>query len=164
MGEEDFSIEFWVRTSNAKNIVNIVDKRDAAPLGYLMFLYLGHPGFQLSNGGTFDQAIAMSVNIANGAWHHVAGVVKRLPPERFGIYVDGVKQPQTSKANAPLQNLDVPTPLWLGRHHANSFIPRDNIYFEGDLDELSFYQRALTAPEIQAIFRAGSRGKCRPGR
>jgi hypothetical protein len=30
------------------------------------------------------------------------------------------------------------------------------------MDELSFYHRALTGAKIQSIFRAGSRGKCRP--
>ena len=37
-------------------------------------------------------------------------------------------------------------------------------YYQGEMDELSFYHRALTAAEIQSIFRAGSAGKCRPGR
>ena len=55
------------------------------------------------------------------------------------IYVDGVKQPEVSMYSAPLVNLDVPTPVWLGRHHANSYVPREDIYFEGEIDELSFY-------------------------
>jgi hypothetical protein len=46
-----------------------------------------------------------------------------------------------SNGSAPLASLDVPTPLWLGRHHANSLVPREDIYFEGEIDELSFYHR-----------------------
>jgi hypothetical protein len=92
----------------------------------------------------------------------VAGVAKRLPLGSLEIYVDGVKQPDESAHWTPLANLDVPPPLWLGRHHANRLVPRENIFFEGEMDELSFYHRALTAAEIQSIFRAGSRGKCRP--
>ena len=165
MGEDDFSIELWIRTTDSLHgNPTIVDKRDRSPLGYVIFVYRGHPGFQVANEEMTDKAIPMSVNIADDRWHHVAGVVKRLPPEHFLIYVDGVKQQQESGRNAPLVNLDVPEPLWLGRHHANKFVPRDNIYFEGEIDELSFYHRALTASEIRSIFRAGSRGKCRPGR
>jgi hypothetical protein len=37
----------------------------------------------------------------------------------------------------------------------------NDIYFEGEMDELSFYRRALTAAEILAIYRAGPAGKCR---
>jgi hypothetical protein len=32
----------------------------------------------------------------------VAGAVQRLPLAHLGIYVDGLKQPETSKANATL--------------------------------------------------------------
>jgi len=32
--------------------------------------------------------------------------------------------------------------------------------FDGDIDEVSMYNRALTQPEIQAIYDAGSAGKC----
>jgi hypothetical protein len=164
MGEDDFTIELWVRTASSLHTPSIVDKRDHAPLGYLIFLYQGHPGIQVGNGANPDAALAKSVSIAGNAWHHVAGVVKRLPPEQFVIYVDGVKQPEVSMYSAPLVNLDVPTPVWLGRHHANSYVPREDIYFEGEIDELSFYHRALTAAEIRSIFRAGSHGKCRPAR
>jgi hypothetical protein len=52
-----------------------------------------------------------------------------------------------------LTNLDVPQPLWLGRHHANGYVDREDIYFQGDIDELTFYRRALTEKEIQSIFK-----------
>jgi hypothetical protein len=35
-------------------------------------------------------------------------------------------------------------------------------FFNGLLDEVSIYNRALTASEIQAIYAAGSGGKCPP--
>jgi hypothetical protein len=68
-----------------------------------------------------------------------------------------------NQAEAVLTNLDVPQPLWLGRHHANGYVDREDIYFQGDIDELTFYRRALTEKEIRSIFRAGAHGKCRPG-
>jgi hypothetical protein len=55
----------------------------------------------------------------------------------------------------------VAVPRRLGRHHANQSMTRNDRCFEGEMDELSFYHRALTAAEIQAIYRAGSAGKCR---
>jgi hypothetical protein len=160
VGEDDFTIELWLRTSDSVNTPSLVDKRDYAPLGYLLFTYKGHPGFQVSDGGKDHNVIAMSLNVADGRWHHVAGVVRRLPPEPLRIYVDGVKDPKGSAYAAPLVNIDVPTPLWLGRHHANKLMQTNEIYYRGDMDELTFYHRALTAPEIQSIFRAGSAGKC----
>jgi hypothetical protein len=164
MGEDDFTVELWIRTAESVHTRNIVDKRDHRPKGYLIHTYKGHVGFQVANEENVDSVVAMSVNIADNRWHHVAGVVQRLPLVHLAIYVDGLKQPETSKQNAPLANLDSTAPLWLGRHHANKMIDRDNVYFEGEIDELSLYHRALTSAEILSIFRAGSRGKCRPGR
>src|SRR5580700_7074283 len=42
MGEDDFSIELWVRTPSSLRTPSIIDKRDRAALGYLIFLYKGH--------------------------------------------------------------------------------------------------------------------------
>jgi hypothetical protein len=163
MGEDDFTIELWIRTTDSQHTCNILDKRDYSPIGYLIFLYLGHPALQIANGDRDTNAFAMSANIADSRWHHVAGVVKRLPPQPPEIYVDGVKQMQPEgRRNTPLVNLDVAAPLWLGRHHANRNVKSDKFDFEGEMDELSFYHRALTAAEIQSIYHAGSRGKCRP--
>jgi hypothetical protein len=161
VGEDDFTIELWIRTADSLSTRNLVDKRDYSPLGYLIFIWKGHPGFQVPNGDRPSQTIALSVNIADRRWHHVAGVVRRLPPQPIWIYVDGVKQPEESTDKATLVSLDVATPLWLGRHHANRLMQTNDLYFEGEMDELSFYRRALTAAEILAIYRAGSAGKCR---
>ena len=165
MGEDDFTIELWIRTADSQHTCNIVDKRDYGPLGYLIFVYRGHPALQITNGDGHNNTIAKLVNIADNRWHHVAATVRRLPPQPPEIYVDGAKQMQPEgRYNAPLVNLDVPSPLWLGRHHANKDVQRDKFDFEGEIDELSFYHRALTAAEIQSIYRAGSRGKCHPPR
>ena len=90
----------------------------------------------------------------------MAGVVKRLPPRPAAIFVDGVRQSTKYTEDVTLTNLDVPQPLWLGRHHANGYVDREDIYFQGDIDELTFYRRALTVQEIQSIYRAGAHGKC----
>jgi hypothetical protein len=164
MGEDDFTIELWIRTADTVHTRNIVDKRDHRPVGYLIDTYKGHVGFQLANEESTNSLFALSVSIADNRWHHVAGVVQRLPLAPFVIYVDGVKQPQTSRRNASLADLDVAMPLWLGRHHANKMIDSNDYYFAGEIDELSFYHRALTAAEIASIFRAGAHGKCLPGK
>ena len=46
VGEEDFSVEFWLRTTETR-IRNIVDKRDKTPRGYLVFIQRGRIGVQV---------------------------------------------------------------------------------------------------------------------
>jgi len=160
VGEDDFSIELWIRTKQSVGTPSIVDKRGHQPLGYLIFTYKGRPALQIADGSR-GRGPFWNVSIADGRWHHVACVVKRLPPQPAVILVDGVRQETKYHEDVTVTNLDVPQPLWLGRHHANGYVDRENIYFEGDMDELTFYRRALTAAEIRSIYRAGAHGKCR---
>lgn len=46
--------------------------------------------------------------------------------------------------------------LWLGRHSA---IDEGKTFFQGVLDEISVYNRALSAAEIESIYKAGGAGK-----
>lgn len=160
-GEKDFSIELWVRTTFAQGTRNFVDKRDSRPRGYAVFVERGSFGFQVAGG---EQQISVAVDrarmMADGQWHHVAAVAKRLPPQAPQLYVDGVLRANSGRL-MPLESIDNDVPLWLGRHHRNSFVPRDEIYFMGAIDELAFYRRALSAAEIKAIHAAGKAGKCR---
>ncbi len=82
-------------------------------------------------------------------------------PQPPTIYVDGVRHQHEAMQDATLANLGVSQPLWLGRHHANGYRDREEVYFQGDIDELTFYHRALTGKETRSIYRAGAYGKCR---
>ena len=100
-----------------------------------------------------NQDLYGSRNVNDGQWHHVAGVYDGA---NMFLYVDGtldVSQPATGSI---AQNS---APLRIG---ANASDGEDGTgyYFNGLIDEVSIYNRALTASEIQAIYTAGSGGKC----
>lgn len=159
-GEENFSVEAWVRTTNGKSVRNIIDKRDPNARGWLIYIRSGSPGFQVVNGPEITDAIATATNIADGRWHHIVGVAKRLPPQAPMVFVDGQLRVQSGR-NVTLADISNTAPVWIARHHANVYVKRENIYFDGDVDELSFYRRALTPAEIASLYKAGRAGKCR---
>lgn len=161
VGEGDFTVELWIRTTDRVRTRNVVEYRNSEPRGYLIFVRAGAAGFQVADGPHIANAVAKSVPIADGRWHHLAGVVKRLPPQSPSLYVDGVPQSEPGR-RVTLGNLDHHEPLWIARHRKNPLVPRDSLYFAGDVDELSVYRRALSPREIAAIHRAGAAGKCRP--
>ena len=161
VGEGDFTVEAWIRTSDSKAIRNIFDHRNFNVVGYLLFICTGSPGFQVGSGGIqIADTVAANINIADSKWHHVAAVVKRLPSQASAIYVDGVLTAANGR-NVGVANLDHEEPAWIGRHRRNELINRDNMYYRGDLDELSIYRRALTPAEVKSVFAAGSKGKCK---
>ena len=99
-----------------------------------------------------------STSITDLNWHHVA-VVARNGDVDATFYVDGVQQPVTLRQGAGTLNLYPSTePLRIGAQ----VDPVSGWFYYSNalIDELSLYNRALTAAEIQAIYNAGSAGKC----
>jgi len=103
-------------------------------------------------GGAKQPLRSMSV-VADGKWHHVAGV-RRADGTRE-IYVDGVLENTRVEG---MWNTDSGNPLYIGQADGtNDYLIR------GLVDEVEVFNRALSAAEIGALFTAGSGGKCKPG-
>ena len=101
-------------------------------------VYLGLDGVSPSRDlpGTRD--------VNDGQWHHVAGVYDGT---NMFLYVDGTLDVSKPATGAIVQNS---YPVCIG-HNAEA--PASS--FNGLIDEVSLYNRALTASEIQADYEAG---------
>ncbi len=155
---ESFTIDFWVKTQSSAILQTILDKRTNPgdpnlPIGYHVFLSNGRPGLQMSVGTTFSNFIAPTA-VNDGQWHFVAIAVQRCRPAAGNIYVDN-NPPFTFQPL--LASLSNSASLLIGKRQP-AFT--DN-FFAGALDELELFKRALTAAEVQALFNAGSVGKCK---
>lgn len=91
-------------------------------------------------------------------WLHVAGVFDG-DAGSMSIYIDGVLAAQMTTSVKPFAELD---PAYTPAVVIGNTIGFTDQGFNGLLDELAVYNRALTAVEIQAIHAAGSAGKCVP--
>lgn len=121
-------------------------------------------GFALEFGGFIQNSVYFWVYIpgvgwrssggypvANNVWTHVVGTYDGT---NLKVYVDGALGSYVSLPPgtiAPSGN-----PLYIGRDPANL-----GRVYHGLIDEPSIYNRALSPAEIQAIFNAGSAGKCK---
>jgi hypothetical protein len=164
-GTGDLSIDAWIRTTGTTDILPIVDKRATVgnlPRGYTLFLFNGRLAFQLADAvGTGITNYISNASVNDGNWHHVAVTVQRTggSPSLI-LYVDGMPAPGGTFTNPRTGNLTNTAQLWIGRR-----IPVPGAqaarYFIGDIDEVELFNRALSQQEIQAIFQAGSAGKCK---
>jgi hypothetical protein len=84
-------------------------------------------------------------------WIHLAGT---YDGEKMKLYVDGVLSKQAWRSE-PITQL--PGTLLIGTRLS---LPSST--FEGLIDEVEIFDRALSEAEIQAIFEAGPHGKCKP--
>jgi hypothetical protein len=141
---QDFTIEAWL-------------KRSSANTGEGAILCYGQGGYGLGMDGTGRLYITRTgidglfciTTIADTGWHHVA-LTKSGSAVVF--YVDGTPYPATTAFNAVFT---FTTDVAIGARGDNLASS-----FNGLLDEVSLYARALSTDEIQAIYAANSGGKC----
>src|SRR5262249_20347142 len=89
--------------------------------------------------------------VSAGVWYHVAAV---RDPNFIRLFVNGQLEGETT-ITFPQDYGDFP--LFFGTS-GQSYWDRK---FKGTLDEVSLYNRALSAGEIAAIYSAGASGKCK---
>ena len=96
-------------------------------------------------------SVTSTTVIQTGVWYHVAGT---WDATGLRMYVNGVLENTNGVQN--LTRGQSGNPLQIGNQP--TFGPR---LFNGLIDEAEIFNRALTAAEVQAIYNAGSAGKCK---
>ena len=140
-----FTFVAWIRTSCAENReMTAVIQEDERNSGRRVQLYLsssGEPKWNVRNGSA-EAEIVHSVDVRDGGWHFLAGVSHA--EDRHELYVDAAPV-RTSSTRVPLFAASSATiGNWMGnRAHTK--------WFDGDIDEVRVYERALTREEIERI-------------
>src|SRR5262249_54468304 len=121
---------------------------------YTMYLFNGtfagvvndfqHSGVQ--------ESVDYTLNPAAGQWYHL-GYTFDSASRTQSLYVNGVKV--AAGLNTNTMSYDS-RPVVLG---VQTDFGTTSGFFQGRMDEVSIYSRALTAAEMQSIFLAGSAGK-----
>jgi subtilisin-like proprotein convertase family protein len=103
--------------------------------------------------GNYD---SVGTNLDYNVWYHVAatwdgdtGIMK--------LYVNGQLADQKVTLLRPFGVLNAGESPGVGIGNLND--GGNNFPFQGDIDEISLYNRALSAAEVQSIYNAGSAGK-----
>jgi Concanavalin A-like lectin/glucanases superfamily len=90
-----------------------------------------------------------------GVFHHFAATFQQINSSQVQIqtYIDGLLT-RTDTFSATLSGTFDGSPVTIGASNSTGE------WFKGLIDEVSIYSRALSAGEIQAIYQAGTAGKC----
>ncbi len=92
------------------------------------------------------------------SWTHVVATLDDCAG-LMRLYTNAVLATETKTTIRPLEALDPDFQPGLGIGNHSGQPGRFNYPFHGLIDELSVYDRALSASEIEAIYKAGSAGK-----
>lgn len=160
-GNAPFSFETWFKTT-ASGV--ILGQQDQPPFntvlsGNVAALYVGTNGLLYAEffWGA-ENPLQTTNSVADGEFHHVAvtydGSWQRL-------YLDGNLLGSQSFAQIGYAN-DYFYQIGTGWSDGWPETPGGWFPFNGLIDESAYYSRALTLAEVQALYQAGSAGKCAP--
>ncbi len=154
-----FTIEAWINPQDIGREQVIVSKTGGTP-DYLSYrLYLGTANQLKFTTGNLTPGESISTPIQGPQiqpfeWTHVAAVKEANSPAAR-LYVNGVEVASGNLFD-PFANPSVP--FMIGADWENG-VPGGEDPFKGLIDEVTVYNRALAAGEIQAIFSLGGVGK-----
>jgi Ca2+-binding RTX toxin-like protein len=156
-GDPAFTIEAWIFPRPSDSFLQTIFSQaqfDSKLQCINFILRDGKVSLDFCSGG-----LTSSVPLTTNTWHHIAAVKNPgLITSTTKLYVDGIDVTAGSVLEGGEDGIpniiDTKTDLGL-------FSPLGSYLFNGLIDELSVYKRALSTSKIQAIFDAGSAGKCK---
>jgi hypothetical protein len=156
-----FTIEGWIKVNAlpaSGNRGQIMFRGDNSSAPYFLSVESnGNLLFQVRAAATIDtNGCALETPISTGQWTHVAATLDDATG-LMSLYVNGTLAAQTTTDERPFATLDATQNPSIGIGNVNG--TTINQPFNGLIDELSVYNRALTPGEVLGVYKAGSSGK-----
>ncbi|UCE58730.1 MAG: LamG domain-containing protein, partial [Phycisphaerales bacterium] len=157
MGEG--TIDAWIRTLDTDG--GTIFAKGPYPWSALLLMHSdGRVAFEFCAGPCYAPVMTVAP-LNDNNWHHVAATLTRGESDQLTvrIYVDGVMHAMLD--HGPVEYIGALEPVVLigARYDTPGEV---HSAFDGAIDEVQIFKRALDEEEIRAIYRAGSAGKCRP--
>lgn len=158
-----FTYDAWINPGDLSEFDFLISKTgNGDAFAYYVTVVKGRLRFNASGTGSFFESniveTATSV-IEPNVWQHVAVVYDGglAAADRVKMYVNGARVDTTFVfgTEVPGSIADTTTSTLLGAYRTHLLFA-----YSGLMDEVEFFNRALSPAEIQSIFLAGSAGKC----
>lgn len=142
------TVELWAYRTGLASVMHLVGKRTGCGSNDFNYQMAFDPSRGLLFGGDpINSPVTTGQQMPLNTWMHLAGT---FDGTTFRFYINGVLAGTSIGTLGPINNAS----LEIG--NSGACVP-----FAGMIDEVSLYDRALSALEIQDIFNAGSAAKCK---
>ncbi len=109
-----------------------------------------NPVFQLwTTSGSGYGGASWTNSLNTNQWYHLVGVMRK--GQFTQLYVNGALAGESTAFSSDTANAG--SPLYIGRRG-------DGQWFDGKVDEISLWGRALASGEVAGVYAAGADGKC----
>ena len=137
-----FTVSHWIKTAYSTAQMYTVANAGSGN-GWRFGLSGGKIAFLIGDASTFTENTCGSPSFNDGNWHLITGVYSRSGTNQFSCYGDGVFLANVSLPSAyPAMSTIAP----------GIAIPPCCQAFNGSLDDIRIYNRALSATEISKLF------------
>lgn len=135
-----FSVSAWIKTDSAvSGLKGIVTRATSSP--YPWYLRFNNNNLQWGfESNTLNYALTPTI----GTWYHIAAVwngTNKL------LYINGTFKANNAQLDAPTANND---PVYIGM----DYIPGQGRTFNGTIDEVAVYNRALSGWEVLQLYNS----------
>lgn len=145
LSASNITVSAWVNpTVNGSN--NMVVAKRETNFEYQFFVGDGAPNFTIFSGGTGTGTTATSSQtLSTGTWSHIVGTYDGATVK---VYVNGRL---TGSASSSYVMSDTNSPVYIGIDNTTT-----GRYFNGSVDEVKFYNFALTADQVKMDMNQGA--------
>lgn len=143
ISSNDFTISLWLNSDDATDGHRVVIEI-AGPAGFALVFQTGTE----IHFGVFEDGIRYAVRteeISNNTWYHIACVWDASDEDSLEIFINGNASTETGYRNYALGTME-------GCHIGHG--TTSSRFWMGYLDEVQIYDRALSADQIDQIYRA----------
>lgn len=150
-GSSPFSGTLWMKAASLRPAWNVLAEKDIGGVGNpSWFVVVNQDGtvrFVVADGRGIDFTVISTSTVSDGNFHFIAWVRK---PEILEVYVDGQLSGTLAATTGSVSNNET---LVIGA--AESWGSLD-APFNGIIDEVALYNKALSLADIQALYHLGS--------
>jgi hypothetical protein len=140
----DFTIETWIKPENIGTDQAIFGQRHGDALS-LFLLANGKVTLEMDDTQTYA---GTNTVLQNDQWYNVTVVFNQAgSSSTCDYYVNGKFERSENKADSNIDNWGNPTVCWIGWQSRDTY-SRNPGYFNGEIDVVDVYSRALSANEI----------------
>ncbi len=154
-GAGAFSISLWFKPTVGNQLGVLIAKGTASESGYFLILEnrynsnqntVGFSVNSINDNGHYAERVPVSASYTVGQWNHVVGVWDKSN-NLIRIYMNGVEAStsvtQNNGTESQIGNTNIAKNLLIGAYNLGNAT-----FFKGSIDEVSVYNRALSAQEI----------------
>ena len=98
-----------------------------------------------------QKVVSVSGVPALNQWHHIVAVFDS-DTDRHAIYINGEKVAENEYPIGPIPDTTPGHPMWIGVNYSPR--PYHRRWWDGYIDEVVLYSRALSASEVEALYRS----------